>query len=208
MSAFCGGSATQPSGGVNVTPSAEIGPLTAAAAGAWGVPLRTLFAVQALTTGAAFLLLAGLAVHRLQHVTASPKDWDAFFAAAHDGDLERLISVLDPDVVLRSDVGAGVTHYRGAEKVAGNAVLYAHPDRIVHPAVVNGAAGVVVTRDGALFSVMAFTVAAGRIVEIEAYAAPDLTTRLGAELGLALSTQESGRGSWTVSTMVPSGSLR
>lgn len=109
---------------------------------------------------------------------------DAFFAAAHDGDLERLIGVLDPDVVLRSDVGAGVAHHRGAEKVASNAVLYAHPDRVVRPAVVNGAAGVVVTGDGALFSVMAFTVAAGRIVEIEAYAAPDLTARLGAELGL------------------------
>jgi len=110
---------------------------------------------------------------------------DAFFAAARDGDLQRLIGVLDPSVVLRSDLGTGVTRYSGAEKVAGNAVMYAHPDRVVHPALVNGAAGVVITLHGAVFSVMAFTVVEGRIVEIEAYADPALTSRLGADLGLA-----------------------
>jgi RNA polymerase sigma-70 factor (ECF subfamily) len=110
---------------------------------------------------------------------------DAFFAAAHDGDLHRLVGVLDPEVVLHSDLGSGVTAYRGAEKVASNAIMYADPARIVHPAIVNGAAGVAITRDGALFSVMAFTVANGRIVEIEAFADPALTARLGAELGLA-----------------------
>ncbi|WP_235735240.1 sigma-70 family RNA polymerase sigma factor [Nocardioides alcanivorans] len=109
---------------------------------------------------------------------------DAFFAAARDGDLQRLVAVLHPDVVLHADMGSGITGHRGAEKVAGNAIMYAHPDRIVHPAYVNGAAGAVTTLHGALFSIMAFTVVDGRIVEIEAYAAPDLTARLGAELGL------------------------
>jgi phosphomannomutase len=28
---------------------------------------------------------------------------DAFFAAAHDGDFDRLVAVLDPDVVLRAE---------------------------------------------------------------------------------------------------------
>jgi RNA polymerase sigma-70 factor (ECF subfamily) len=109
---------------------------------------------------------------------------DAFFAAARDGDLQRLIGVLDPDVVLHGDFGSGVIAHRGAEKVAGNALMYADPARTVHPAIVNGAAGVVITRDGALVSVMAFTVVSGRIVEIEAYADPALAARLGAELGL------------------------
>jgi RNA polymerase sigma-70 factor (ECF subfamily) len=109
---------------------------------------------------------------------------DAFFAAAHDGDLQRLVSVLDPDVVLHADPGTGVIDHRGAEKVAGNALMYAHPERIVRPAVVNGAAGAVITLHGELFSVMAFTVVEGRIVEIEAYTDPDLVARLGAELGL------------------------
>lgn len=110
---------------------------------------------------------------------------DAFFAAAHDGDLARLISVLDPDVVLDSDLGSGITRYRGADKVAANAIMYAHPERIVHPALVDGSAGVVITRDGSVFSVMAFTVADGRIVEIKAYASPDQTERIGRDLGLA-----------------------
>lgn len=91
---------------------------------------------------------------------------DAFFAAARDGDLARLVGVLAPDVVLRSDAGAV---YRGAERIASNALMFAHPDRVTHPVLVNGQAGVVITLHGALFSVMTFTVAAGRIVEIETY---------------------------------------
>lgn len=110
---------------------------------------------------------------------------DAFFAAAHDGDFDRLVGVLDPDVVLHSDGGVGITTYAGAAKVAGNAIMYAHPDRVVRPAVVNGGAGVVVTLDGVVFSIMAFTVVDGRIVEIEAYTEPGLTARTGAALGLA-----------------------
>ncbi len=31
---------------------------------------------------------------------------DAFLAAAREGDFERLITVLDPDIVLRADGGA------------------------------------------------------------------------------------------------------
>lgn len=137
--------------------------------------------------------LASRARRRLQGRAPSPdadltsqrKVVDAFFAAARDGDLQRLVSVLHPDVVLHADMGSGVTNHRGAEKVAGNAVLYAHPDRIVHPAIVNGDAGVAITLHGALFSVMAFTVVNGRIAEIEAYAGRELTARLGSELGLA-----------------------
>lgn len=109
---------------------------------------------------------------------------DAFFAAAHEGDLERLVGVLDPDVVLRSDTGAGIAAYLGARKVASNAIMYAHPDRVVHPALVNGAAGVVVTLGGALFSVMAFTVVEGRVVEIAAYTEPALLERLEKTLDL------------------------
>ncbi len=110
---------------------------------------------------------------------------DAFFAAAHDGDFDRLVSVLDPDVVLHSDTGSGVIAYAGAAKVAGNAIMYAHPERIVHPAIVNGGAGVAITMGDALFSVMAFTMVEDRIVEIEAYTAPELIARLAVELDLA-----------------------
>ncbi len=117
-------------------------------------------------------------------VTAQREVVDAFFAAAQDGDLDRLIGALHPDVVLHADLGSGITTYRGAAKVAGNAVMYAHADRITHPALVNGSAGVAITFHGKLYSVMAFTVVDGRITEIEAYAAPAQVAKLAASLGL------------------------
>ncbi|MEU0312722.1 sigma-70 family RNA polymerase sigma factor [Nocardioides sp. NPDC006273] len=117
-------------------------------------------------------------------VTAQREVVDAFFAAAQDGDLDRLIGALHPDVVLRADIGSGITTYRGAAKVAGNAVMYAHADRVTHPALVNGSAGVAVTVHGRLYSVMAFTVVDGRITEIEAYADPAQVAKLAESLGM------------------------
>lgn len=117
-------------------------------------------------------------------VAAQREVVDAFFAAAQDGDLDRLIGALHPDVVLHADLGSGITTYRGAAKVAGNAVMYAHADRVTHSALVNGAAGVAITFHGKLYSVMAFTVVDGRITEIEAYAAPAQVAKLAASLGL------------------------
>ncbi len=117
-------------------------------------------------------------------VTAQREVVDAFFAAAQDGDLDRLIGALHPDVVLHADLGSGITTYRGAAKVAGNAVMYAHADRVTHSALVNGSAGVAITFHGKLYSVMAFTVVDGRITEIEAYAAPAQVANLAASLGL------------------------
>ncbi|WP_406026441.1 sigma-70 family RNA polymerase sigma factor [Nocardioides sp. NBC_00850] len=117
-------------------------------------------------------------------VAAQREVVDAFFAAAQDGDLDRLIGALHPDVVLHADLGSGITTYRGAAKVAGNAVMYAHADRVTHSALVNGSAGVAITFHGKLYSVMAFTVVDGRITEIEAYAAPAQVAKLAASLGL------------------------
>lgn len=117
-------------------------------------------------------------------VAAQREVVDAFFAAAQGGDLDRLIGALHPEVVLRADLGSGITTYHGAAKVAGNAVMYAHADRITHPALVNGAAGVAVTFHGRLYSVMAFTVVDGRITEIEAYAAPAQVAKVAESLGL------------------------
>lgn len=100
---------------------------------------------------------------------------DAFFAAARRGDFAALVEVLDPDVVLRSDRGeapGGSRLVRTAEAVAGQALLFAGPDRVVHPALVNGGAGVVVTSGGRPLAVMGFTVADGRIVAIDALGDP------------------------------------
>jgi RNA polymerase sigma factor (sigma-70 family) len=106
---------------------------------------------------------------------------DAFFAAARRGDFEALISVLDPDVVLRSDGGAEHAfsmRLEGAASVAGRAVMFANPAARLHPIVVNGGAGVVATVDGRPFSLMAFTVVGGSIVEIDAIADPERVSRL------------------------------
>ena len=102
---------------------------------------------------------------------------DAFFAAAREGDFDALVAVLDPDVVLRSDGGTarpGATHVvHGAEAVGRRAMTFARLSPFVRPALVNGAAGVVVAPRGRVFSVMAFTVRDGRIVAIDGLADPD-----------------------------------
>ena len=93
---------------------------------------------------------------------------DAFLAAARDGDFDRLVAVLDPDVVLRADFGAaGSREVRGAAAVAGQAVFYSQLGLVMKPALINGAVGLVTTRDGRPFSVGAFTVRHGRIVEMD-----------------------------------------
>jgi RNA polymerase sigma-70 factor (ECF subfamily) len=101
---------------------------------------------------------------------------DAFFAAARAGDFAALVSVLDPDVVLRADTGArppaAFTVIRGAAAVAGQALLGARPDSVVHPALINGAAGVVITVRGRPVALMGFTVTGSTIAEIDAIADP------------------------------------
>ena len=102
---------------------------------------------------------------------------DAFLAAAREGDFERLVSVLDPDVVLHADLGpyapGGRYEVRGVEAVAKQARTYSRLGLVIRPALVNGAAGVVTFRDGEPFSVGAFTVSGGRIVEIDFLADPE-----------------------------------
>src|ERR687897_2370844 len=72
--------------------------------------------------------------------------FDAFIAAARDGDFDRLLTVLDPDVVARADFGpaGGWQETRGAVAVARQALGYAR-GRVadIRPALINGAAGMV-----------------------------------------------------------------
>jgi RNA polymerase sigma-70 factor (ECF subfamily) len=94
---------------------------------------------------------------------------DAFIAAARDGDFEALLEVLDPDVVRRVDFGpvGGYDELRGAEAVARQAIAFSQMGLVVRPALINGVAGAVSTRDGEPFSVGAITVRNGKIVEID-----------------------------------------
>ena len=108
----------------------------------------------------------------------------AFYAAARGGSLEDLMAVLDPDVVLREDFGprrpAVPSVVRGAEAVARQAKLGARLDAELHPALVNGAAGMVVTIQGRPFALMAFTVVGDRITEIDVIADPKRVGRVAA----------------------------
>jgi RNA polymerase sigma factor (sigma-70 family) len=102
--------------------------------------------------------------------------FDAFIAAARDGDFDRLVAVLDPDVVVRADFGpaGGSQEVRGAEAVARQALGYAR-GRVadIRPALINGVAGVVAFLDGQPFSIAAVTVRTGTIVELDFFNDPE-----------------------------------
>jgi RNA polymerase sigma-70 factor (ECF subfamily) len=109
---------------------------------------------------------------------------DAFTAAARDGDFDALLAVLDPDVVVRADqgvvpegavgpAGAATRPVRGAAEVARRAMFFAQLGLLTQPALVNGVAGAVTTRDGVAFSVGAFTVRGGKVVALDILADPD-----------------------------------
>ena len=134
--------------------------------------------------------LASRARHRVRGADVPDRDVarqrkvvDAFFAAAHSGDFDALVAVLDPDVVSRIDAGtggrvaSGVLH--GAESVARQTLAIASIAAPKHPVLVNGAAGVVITLGGQPVAVMGFTVSGGKIVEINSINDPERLRRLG-----------------------------
>ncbi|MGH2856296.1 MAG: sigma-70 family RNA polymerase sigma factor [Solirubrobacteraceae bacterium] len=100
---------------------------------------------------------------------------EAFLTAARTGDLEGLVSILHPDVLLRVDGGTtGLSRrLRGAELVAGQAVLWSRGDLEMRRVRVNGAAGMVGLRGGQPFSLSAITVRDGRISAIDILADPE-----------------------------------
>ncbi|HLW96661.1 MAG TPA: sigma-70 family RNA polymerase sigma factor [Solirubrobacteraceae bacterium] len=103
---------------------------------------------------------------------ALPAQWEAveaFIAAARDGDFDALVAVLDPDVVLRADGGPGghSREVRGAQTVASQALMFRQDGLTLRRALINGAAGIVSLRDGKPFSIGAFAVRGGKIVEVD-----------------------------------------
>jgi RNA polymerase sigma factor (sigma-70 family) len=123
---------------------------------------------------------AGARLARQRQVT------EAFLAASRGGDLEGLISVLDPGVVLHSDATASPSGVpltvRGAAAVAGGARAASARSRYGQLALVNGAPGLVMAPRGRLLVALAFTFSGEKISQIDVIADPD---RLAA-LDLAL----------------------
>jgi RNA polymerase sigma factor (sigma-70 family) len=102
---------------------------------------------------------------------------DAFLAAARAGDFERLVAVLDPEVVFRADGPAAVgtpTPVAGAEAVARHVLERGAPFApYARPAIVNGAAGAIVQPGRRVVAVVGFTVVGGCIVELDLISDPD-----------------------------------
>lgn len=108
---------------------------------------------------------------------------DAFLAASRDGDFERLLALLDPQVILRADGGEGrptlVSVLRGPEAVAAQAFTYRRLAETATRALINGVpGGVAWTSDGRAFAVISITVADRRIVELDILADPDRLAKL------------------------------
>ena len=107
---------------------------------------------------------------------------DAFLAAVRDADFAALVAVLDPDIVLRADGGTakGMSRLvRGAQAVASQATSFSRLGLSSEIVLVNGNIGVVSRLpDGRLFSVVGFTIAGGKVVEMDILADPDRLSRL------------------------------
>ncbi|MGW1375758.1 RNA polymerase sigma factor SigJ [Streptomyces sp. NPDC002446] len=128
-------------------------------------------------TPAATRQLASRARRRVQGSPAPDTDLDrqrevvdAFLAASRGGDFDALLAVLDPDVVLRADAGVaagGMSKLvRGARSVVEQALTFSRFAPYARPALVNGAPGLVTVVNGQPFSVMGFTIAHGKVIEI------------------------------------------
>lgn len=138
-------------------------------------------------SGDAAKMLASRARRRVRGETAVPDPGrhrdvvDAFLAASRAGDFDALVALLDPDVLLRADLGpAGVAPLvRGAAAVAGRSLFYSrYTTADIKRVLVNGTAGLLSRREGRPMGLLAVTVVDGRIVEIDVIADPERLARL------------------------------
>ncbi len=116
---------------------------------------------------------------------------NAFLAASREGDFDALLTMLDPDIVLRADAAAAqmgadsadadaarmgaASTVTGARAVAG---FFSGRAAAVRPALIDGAPGGVWTLRGEPRVVFAFTITGGTIAEIELIADPEHIARL------------------------------
>jgi len=102
---------------------------------------------------------------------------DRFLAALRSGDVDALVAVLDPDVVVRADATAapeGAREIHGARAWASGAVVAARGARFAQPALVDGGVGVVVAPQGRLFRVLRFEIRDdGRIARVDIIGDPE-----------------------------------
>jgi len=111
---------------------------------------------------------------------------DAFLAALRAGDFNALVSVLDPNLVVRTDPAATTpavpTEVRGAEFWARQAIKTAQGARAARAVLINGSVGLVIAPRGHLFRVLRFTFSDKTIGEIDVIG--DRTTLANLDLAL------------------------
>jgi RNA polymerase sigma-70 factor (ECF subfamily) len=124
--------------------------------------------------------LASRARRRVQEARVQPGEISrrrevvaAFLAAAREGDFDALLTMLDPDIVLRADHAAAQlgadAEAIGARAVAG---IFSGRAKALRPALIDGAPGAVWTYRGETRVVFAFTITGGTITAIEQIADP------------------------------------
>ena len=106
----------------------------------------------------------------------------AFRAASQVGDFEALLAMLDPDVVLRADAGAGPLGpsrlIRGAQPVLAQARRFAPLGRFGRLVLINGTPGFLIAVDGQPLALLAIATQDDLITEIDILADPDRLARL------------------------------
>ena len=104
---------------------------------------------------------------------------DAFVAAAHGGDFDALMRVLDPEVVLRADRDPASRGIQGSVAVAEQAVGFARLVQRAQSVIINGAPGIVSwLPNGKPMAILAFIVARDRIAEIYVISSPERVEQL------------------------------
>lgn len=141
----------------------------------FGVPFEQIAPLVGRTPEAA-RKLASRARQRVQGAHATPDPditrqrqvVDAFLAAAREGDFDRLLAVLHPDVVLRADFGADndIIERNGVEAVTEMVSSFASLASFAHPVLINGAVGVLIAPEGKPFALNAYTVVDDKITAI------------------------------------------
>jgi RNA polymerase sigma-70 factor (ECF subfamily) len=101
---------------------------------------------------------------------------DALLVALRRGDIEGIVSVLDPDVLVKIDGAAGrpgaTREIRGARNWAKGAVAFSKAARFAEVALVDGAVGAVFAPEGRLSSVVRFAITNGKIVQVHIISDP------------------------------------
>jgi RNA polymerase sigma factor (sigma-70 family) len=98
---------------------------------------------------------------------------EAFLAAARGGDFEALVSVLDPEITLRTDAAEVGQIIRGAAQIAGGAMTFAAMATGAQLVLADDKIGVISSLPNAVTRVLVFTVEGDRIIAMEGITDPD-----------------------------------